>query len=230
MSGIGTETERSSLKNLALRTLKASAGLFVFSFGSYLCIPANVGLSPWTAFSAGAAHASGLSFGTVSIITSAVILVADWLLKEQLGIATVLDALLVGIFIDFFLYLDLIPQINSFPAGIALLLAGQVFISAGSYFYMSPALGCGPRDSLMIAISKRAEKLPIGFIRGLIEGTALLIGWMLGAKVGIGTVISVFGIGFLLQITFKIFRFDANAVRHQNFSQSLKEAFPNLRG
>ena len=215
------------MKSLALRTLKATAGLFVFSFGSYLCIPANVGLSPWTAFTAGAANAAGLSFGTVSILTSAVILFADWLLKEQFGIATILDAVLVGIFIDFFLYLDLIPLINSFPAGIALLLAGQVFISAGSYYYMCPALGCGPRDSLMIAVSKRSKKMPIGLIRGLIEGTALLIGWLLGAKVGIGTIISVFGIGFLLQLTFRFFRFDADAVRHQNISQSLKEAFQN---
>ena len=213
------------MKSLSIRIAKSVIGLFIFSFGSYVRIPANIGLNPWTAFTIGIADTFNLSFGTVSISTSIVILLIDWLLKEKLGIATILDALLVGIFTDFFLWLDFIPKVNVFWIGTILLLIGQVFISVGVYYYMSPALGCGPRDSLMIAISKRSKSFPVGLARGIIEGSALLIGWIFGAKVGIGTVISVFGISILIQLTFKFFKFDANAVEHQNITQSIRTVF-----
>ena len=212
------------MKLLRIKILKSTIGLFIFSFGSYMCIPANIGLNPWTAFTIGIADTLNLSFGAVSIMTSIVILFIDLILKEKLGIATILDALLVGIFTDFFLWLNFIPQVNVFWIGIILLLIGQVFISVGVYYYMSAALGCGPRDSLMIAISKRSKSFPVGIARGIIEGSALLIGWLFGAKVGLGTVISVFGISILIQLTFKFFKFDANTVVHQSISQSIRMA------
>ncbi len=66
-------------------------------------------------------------------------------------------------------------------------------------------------------------KVPIGAIRGLIEGSVLLVGWLLGAKVGIGTVISVFGIGLILQFTFKLLRFDVKNIQHKSVSDTVKE-------
>ena len=73
-----------------------------------------------------------------------------------------------------------------------MLLLGQLSICIGSYFYIGASLGCGPRDALMVALGKRLPKVPIGIVRGVIEGTVLLIGWLLGAKVGIGD--SYFGL------------------------------------
>ena len=68
--------------------------------------------------------------------------------------------------------------------GLAMLLIGQIIICIGSYFYIGASLGCGPRDALMVALGKRLPSVPIGAIRGLLEGTVLIIGWLLGAKVG----------------------------------------------
>ena len=74
----------------------------------------------------------------------------------------------------------------------------------------------------MVAMGKRLHKLPIGLVRGLLEGTVLLIGWLLGAKVGLGTVISVFGISFILQWIFYLLHFDVKAVRHESIIETIK--------
>lgn len=197
-------------------------GLVLFSIGGYLSIQANVGLAPWSAFSMGVSGKTGLLYGDVSVITSFVILVIDLCLKEKIGVGTLLDAVLIGKFTDLLLALEPIPMMESFPAGVVVLLLGQVVTAIGSYFYIGAALGCGPRDALMVALSKRLTKTPIGLVRILIEGTALLIGWLLGAKVGLGTVISVFGMGAILQVTFQILKFDVKEITHENLLDTWK--------
>jgi uncharacterized membrane protein YczE len=101
-----------------------------------------------------------------------------------------------------------------------MLLLSQIIVSLATYFYIGAGMGCGPRDTLMVALGKMFPKVPIGAIRGSIEGTVLLIGFLLGAKVGIGTVIAVFGISFILQYTFKLLKFDIKAVVHENIFET----------
>jgi len=214
------------MRSFLRRCLQVAFGLTLFALGTYFSIQANVGLAPWVAFSMGISGKTGFLYGNVTVVTSFVILAMDILLKEKIGVGTILDAILVGKLTDLFQALELIPQMTSFLPGVAVLLLGQVILCVGSYFYMSPGLGCGPRDTLMVALGKRLPKVPIGLVRGLIEGGALLVGWALGAKVGLGTVISVFGIGFILELTFKVMHFDATAVTHE----SLLDSWKGLRG
>lgn len=195
-------------------------GLVLFSVGGYLSIQANVGLAPWSAFSMGVSGRTGLLYGDVSVITSFVILAIDLCLKEKIGVGTLLDAVLIGKLTDLLLALELMPKMENFWAGVAVLLLGQVVTAVGSYYYIGAALGCGPRDALMVALGKRLKRTPIGLVRMLIEGTALLIGWALGAKVGLGTVISVFGMGTILQVTFQILKFDVKDITHEGLSDT----------
>lgn len=197
-------------------------GLFLYALGSFLTIQANIGLAPWEAFSMGFVKLTDISFGNIVVISGLVIVVIDIILKEKIGIGTILNAILIGKFVDLIQYFKLIPQMTNFWFGLLMLLAGQVIICLGSYFYIGASLGCGPRDSLMVALGKRVPKWPIGVIRGLLEGTVLIIGWLLGAKVGIGTVISVFGIGFILQLTFKLLRFDVKEIKHESILDTVK--------
>lgn len=141
---------------------------------------------------------------------------------EKIGFGTILNTILIGTFVDLIQGMAVIPQMNSFISGVLMLLLGQVSICVGSYFYIGASLGCGPRDALMVALGKRLPNVPIGIIRGLIEGTVLLIGWLLGAKVGIGTVISVFGISFILEGTFKILHFDVTNIEHESVIDTVK--------
>ncbi len=210
------------MKSLCIRTIRVLFGLFLFSLGSYLGIQANIGLGAWEAFGVGISGITGLSYGDVIVLSGLMILVIDVLLREKIGVATILNTLLIGKMVDAMNAMNLMPKMRNFIPGLLLMLLGQVIVCLGVYFYVSPGLGAGPRDSLMIALGKRLSKVPIGAVKGAIEGTVLLIGWALGAKIGVGTIISVFGISFIIQGTFRVLRFDVKAVKHENAFQTLK--------
>jgi len=215
--------EASNMKNYLSRTISLVFGMFLFALGLYLNIQANIGLAPWEAFSMGVANLTHLSYGNVVVLTGIVILLLDIALKEKVGFGTIFNVLLIGKFADLIASWGVIPKMTTFLPGLVMLLVGQVSVCVGSYFYIGAALGCGPRDALMVALGKRMKKTPIGVIRGLIEGTVLVIGWLLGAKVGIGTAISVLGIGFILQWTFRLLRFDVKNVAHENILETVRQ-------
>lgn len=210
------------MRDYFVRISKVILGLVLYSIGLLLSIHANIGLAPWDAFSIGVSGLTGISYGNVSIITGIIILiVVVLLLKEKIGLATVLNTVLIGIFVDILQSFDFVPYMTDFVMGVLMLLVGQFIVCLATYFYISPGLGCGPRDTLMVALGKCFPKIPIGAIRGSIEGTVLIIGWLLGAKVGLGTVIAVFGIGFVMQLTFKLLQFDVKAVVHESIIQTV---------
>ena len=204
------------------RFAKLTFGLFLFSLGYYLAIQANIGLAPWSAFNVGVADKFNTTYGVVSIVTAIVIMGIDLLLGESIGWGTAFDAILVGVFVDWFTALELCPMMSNFWLGFVILIVSTEIIAVGSWFYMSAALGAGPRDTLMVALCKKLPKVPVGVIRGIIEGTALIVGWLFGAKVGVGTVISVFGMGIFVQFTFKLFRFDVRTVRNENIIETVR--------
>ncbi|MBQ9091268.1 MAG: hypothetical protein IJY52_03240 [Anaerotignum sp.] len=196
--------------------LKSAFGLFIFSVGVYLTIQANIGLAPWDCLSMGVSARVGYSYGIVHTAISIIILLIDVLLKEKIGYGTILDALLVGNYVDLIAWLDLLPVSESVPVSCVMVIVGLFIMGYGQYFYMDAAQGCGPRDSLLIALGKRFPRTPIGVVQTVMVGIALLIGWLLGGPVGIGTVISVFGMGTALQIVCKIMRFEPRDVVHKN--------------
>ncbi len=177
-------------------------GLFLAALGSYFSIRANIGLAPWEAFSTGIADLTGITYGNVVVLTGFLFVLLDWWLGEKIGVGTLLNAICIGKFVDLFQYLGLVPLLQNHLSGFGLLLLGQVLIALGTPCYMRAGMGCGPRDSLMVALGRKLPGLPIGAIRWLIEGIALLTGWLLGAKVGLGTVVAVISIGPILQAVF----------------------------
>lgn len=202
-------------------------GLFLFALGIVVTMKANLGFAPWDVFHQGIAQTVGLSMGRVCILAGLVICVLVTLLGEKFGIGTILDMLLVGLFLDWILWMAVIPQMSDFFPGLLMMATGLFIIALGSYFYIGAGFGAGPRDSLMVAV-KRKTGLAAGISRSIIEGTAVLIGWLLGGPVGLGTVIAAFGIGLCIQIVFSLFKFDPTLVRHETVDttfQKLKSSF-----
>ena len=202
--------------NIIKEILKSALGLFIFSIGVYLTIEANIGLAPWDCLSMGVSGRVGYSYGIVHTVISIIILAVDILLKEKIGYGTILDALLVGNYVDLIDRIVPMPQFSNIPISCIMVIVGLFIMGYGQYFYMDAAQGCGPRDSLLIALGKRFPRTPIGVVQTVMVGIALLIGWLLGGPVGIGTVISVFGMGTALQIVCKIMHFEPRDVVHKN--------------
>ena len=217
------------MKEYAVRTTRLIFGLFLFGLGSFLTIRANIGLAPWDALSMGLSYLTGLSYGGAVALSGLFIAGIDLLCKEKIGFGTLLNALLIGTFVDIIAWLKLVPMMQSFWTGLPMLLLGLFIISLGSYFYIGAGLGCGPRDALMVAMCKRMNRVPVGVVRSGVEGAALLTGWLLGAKVGIGTVISMLGIGFMIQLTFKLLRFDVKGMVHEDVIDTRREFIRLLR-
>ena len=211
--------------NYPRRIARAVIGLIFFGCGSCCNIQANIGYGAWEAFSIGVGAKLGLSFGTVLQASGLVILIIDLLLRETIGLGTLLDIYIVGATADLLRGSGLVPVMTSFPAGVVMLLCGQLLLAVGSYFYISAGLSCGPRDALMVALCKRFPRTPVGVIRFFIEGGALLTGWLCGAKIGIGTLIAVFGISFLIQAVFAVMKFDVSSVKHESLITTARNLF-----
>lgn len=207
---------------MAKRLLRVLLGVSLYGLGVYLSIQANIGLAPWEAFHSGVSIVTGMTYGNVSVAMGLIILLIDVLLKEKIGLGTVLNTILVGKVVDLLQAVRLVPKAGNTLPGIAVLLLGQFVICYATYFYISAGMGSGPRDSLMVALGKRLPRVPIGVTKGIIEGTVLLIGWALGAKIGLGTVISVLSLSLILQWTFNALRFKVREVRHESVLETLR--------
>ena len=213
------------LKNYIKRITVCVFGLVLFGFGTYINIRANIGLSPWSAFNMGISNITGMLYGDISVVVSLVLIIVDMILGENIGIGTILNSIIVGKTVDLFMYLDIIPEAGKFLHGLGILVIGQLLLALGSYFYMSAELGCGPRDSLMLASGRRVPKIPIGAVRGTIEAVVSIAGWLMGAKIGLGTLLSVATIGICLQFVFRLFRYDPKSVKHENLIDTIKLIF-----
>ncbi len=166
----------------------------------------------------------GVSVGTVSILTGIFIGFLVFFLGEKLGLGTILNMVLIGGFIDIIFSINVIPLARNIIWSIIMLIIGLIMLALGTYFYISSGLGAGPRDSLMVVLTRKTG-LPIGVCRGMIEVTVVTVGWKLGGMVGIGTVITAFTIGFWIQVTFKVFQFDATKIKHETLNQTYKGIF-----
>ena len=207
--------------------LQIVLGLLVFSFGVHLTIYANIGLAPWDCLGMGIARHTPLNYGLAMTVLSLLILGIDLLLKEKIGYGTVIDALLTGNFVQMFNDLNPFEENRNVLLGVGLMLAGFVFMALGMYIYMKGEQCCGPRDSLLVGIGKRLPRIPIGIVEILLWAAVLLAGWLLGGPVGIGTLISTFGAGLVMQLVYNLLKFEPRSVRHRDIVTVTKQLFGN---
>jgi len=216
------------MTNYAKRIFRLFFGLFLCSLGIVMTMKANIGFAPYDVLHKGIADTIGMTIGSASIMIGLIICIICLFLGEKLGLGTILDMILIGVLLDLFLSLNLIPQMNGYLSGIALMVAGLFIISFGVFFYISSGFCAGPRDNLMVALERKTS-LAIGFCRGILEISVILIGWLMGGPVGIGTILYAFGISFCIQIVFSLMKFDPTKVEHETFRTTL-EILTHLKG
>ncbi len=205
--------------------LLAVLSLFVNGFGIYLTIQANIGAAPWDVLNLGLSKTFGVLYGTASVTVSFVILAVDIWMREPIGLAMFIDAVVVGKSVDFFNHLGLVPKCTSLWTSVPVLILGLFVLAYTQYTYMIASLGCGPRDTLLVGLAKRLPKVPIGAISIVLLGTVTLVGWLLGGPVGIGTILCAFGAGPVMQFAFFTVHFDATKIHHQRLQESMQVIF-----
>lgn len=210
-------------KKVLVEWMKIVAGLLVFAFGVHLTIYANIGLAPWDCLGMGIAKHTPFNYGISMTLIAIMVLMIDILLKERIGFGTIIDALLTGNFVQIFNYINPFPENKNVWFGIGIMLVGFVFMALGMWIYMSAQQCCGPRDALLVGMGKRMPKIPIGIVEIILWAIVLLAGYLLGGPVGIGTLISTFGAGIVMQIVYNIIKFEPRRLKHRDVFMVLKE-------
>ena len=178
------------------RLLQLYAGLILYGVSLALQIRAGLGLDPWDVFHQGISDKTGLSFGTIVIITGALVLLAWIPLRQKPGIGTVSNVFVLGIVVD--ITLAVLGDVHGFGYQLALLTTGVVLNAIAGAAYIGAGLGPGPRDGLMTGLVRTTGR-GVGVIRTSIELSVLAVGFLLGGTVGLGTVVYALSIGPLLQ-------------------------------
>jgi uncharacterized protein len=170
-------------------------GLLIMSFGIVLMIKADLGSAPWDVLHIGLYVHFGLSIGTWSIIVGFIVLGSASLLSKSMPqIGAFLNMLLVGIFIDMYLFIPFLQTPDSLVPKIIMLLIGIVVTGYGMGLYIAADCGTVPRDSLMMALMNLTG-IKVQWIRLFIEIVVLTFGWLLGGPIFIGTIIFCITIG-----------------------------------
>jgi uncharacterized protein len=191
--------------SVTTRAVVLIVGLFVFAVGIVCLYEARLGLSSWDVLNQGIAKHTPLSFGEANIAVSVVVMAIAWLLGARIGFGTVANAILVGTFVDQLLRLQVVTNRAHDPLGvrIALLLIGIGLMGIATALYVGASFGAGPRDSLMLVLAARTH-VRIRIVRFCLEAVPLAIGFALGGKVGIGTLIYLVAIGPVVEGSFAL--------------------------
>lgn len=189
-------------------------GIFLFALGDVLMLQANLGMSAFGVFNVGLMNVLGFSFGQVTQLVGFCVLILGWAMGFQPGWTTVNNMVLIGYFIDLIIGWGIIAKVDHFGLQLTLLFTGMAIIGIVVFFNLSPKLGAGPKDGLMMGLVQRLDG-QVSAVKTGIELTVLTLGIAMGGPVGIGTAITAFCIGWFIQTAFRIGNYDRKA-KHMN--------------
>lgn len=179
-------------------------GFLLFGVSINIIVKASIGLDSWDVFQMALTYHLPITLGESSIAVALLVVLFDIFLREPLGWGTLANAIFIGIWID--LLKPYVPSVPGFVAvEIAYLLLGTLIMGFATAIYIGVDAGAGPRDTLMLGLS-RVGRVSVRVARTCIEITVVVVGWLLGGPVWLGTLIAALAIGPAVQFAFKLLR------------------------
>jgi uncharacterized membrane protein YczE len=186
---------------MLVRLAQLYLGLVLYGISSSLLVLANLGLDPWDVFHQGLSRTFGLAIGTWAIIVGVAVLLLWIPLRQRPGIGTVSNVILVGLTMD--VVLGHVNAPHAMAVRIACLVCGVFLNGVATGAYIGAGLGPGPRDGLMTGLAARGHSIRV--VRTGLEVTVLVVGWLLGGTVGVGTLVYALSIGPLAHVFIPLF-------------------------
>ena len=183
------------------RLVQLYAGLVLYGVSSAMLVLAGFGLDPWDVFHQGLSRTIGLGIGTWSILVGAAVLLLWIPLRQRPGFGTLSNVVMIGGSLNVTLAVVPVPQLMA--VRVLILVAGVVLNGVATGCYIGAGLGPGPRDGVMTGLAARGHSIRV--VRTAIELTVLAIGFGLGGKVGVGTLVYAVSIGPLAHIFIPLF-------------------------
>lgn len=192
--------------NLAMirRLLRLNVGLLIYGLAVSMVVNAKVGIPPWDVFAQGISIQLNTSYGVASIIVSVIVLLFWIPLKVKPGIGSIMNAVLIGLWADF--WTQYLPKMDFYWGNMAMFLLGTCTVAFATGLYITSNLGSGPRDGLILGLTKRLG-WKVWQIRTVIEVLVLSVGWLMGGQVREGTLIFALIIGYLMQVSLRLFKY-----------------------
>ena len=189
------------------RLFRLNLGLFIYGLALAMVVNARVGIPPWDVFAQGISIQLHTSYGIASIIVSTIVLIFWIPLKIKPGVGSIMNAILIGLWMDF--WSPYLPVLDQYWQNLAMFLLGMCTVAFATGLYITSNLGSGPRDGLILGLTKRFG-WKVWQVRTLIEVLVLAVGWAMGGQVREGTVIFAVCIGYLMQGSLKFFKYQPN--------------------
>lgn len=190
------------MNNIIKKSTIVILGLMVMALGIVLYLKSNLGVDPLTAFMDGLAKTFSISIGRASQgLMFFLIIIIFFVERKRLGIGTILNALLVGVFIDLFMNIGFLNPVNQFLAFI-LLISGVILLAVGIAIYISVGFGEGAVDAIMVMIDSRLN-MEMKWIKILLDGLLFVLAFLLRGQIGIGTIVGMLLTGPIIGLTLK---------------------------
>lgn len=190
-----------------LRLVQLNVGLVIYGLSVALMVNADIGLGPWDVFHQGISRLTPLTIGQAMILAGLAVLVYSVIgPKVKVGIATVLNMVLIGVWCDAFLAMPGFPHDMSYLAGVGVFALGTVLCGVATGLYLMAGLGAGPRDGFVLGVAKVTGGT-VRLVRTVTELSVLALGWLMGGTVGLGTALFALTAGPLMQFFMRAFRF-----------------------
>jgi uncharacterized membrane protein YczE len=186
------------------RLFRLNLGLFIYGLALAMVVNAHVGIPPWDVFAQGISIQLHTSYGIASIIVSTIVLIFWIPLKIKPGVGSIMNAILIGLWMDF--WSPYLPHLDAYWQNLAMFLLGTCTVAFATGLYITSNLGSGPRDGLILGLTKRLG-WKVWRVRTMIEVLVLAVGWLMGGQVREGTVIFAVCIGYLMQGSLKFFKY-----------------------
>jgi hypothetical protein len=179
------------------RLVQLLLGLLLYGASLAFLLRAGLGLAPWDVLHQGLAELTGATVGSMVIVVSFVVLLAWIPLRQRPGVGTIANAVLVGVSLD--LTMLVLGEAEQWPWRVGLLVAGVLLNGLATALYIGAMLGPGPRDGLMTGLVRRTGR-SVRVVRTSLEVGVLVLGWLLGGTVGVGTLLYAVAIGPIVHV------------------------------
>lgn len=193
-------------KALIVNVVICTISTFLSQFGVACYYGCGLGTDPISVFVDGIHGRFNLSYGTISTICYVILAVLLFIFeRKHLGINTLVGVLFGGQLLDFAVALIS----SSFPLDkinlvtkILILLAGLIATGIGFGMSIACNLGVGTFQFIPLFISDYLH-VELKYAQIISDATFFIIGWLLGGVVGIGSIVSVFLTGYILDWSLK---------------------------
>lgn len=181
-----------------------AAGISLLALGVALSVIAGLGPGSWQVLETGLVEVTGARLGAVIVGESVVVLILAWaLLAQPPARGTLVTTLAVGPLIG--LAVERIPHPSALWLASVVLAVATLAIGVGLGLYVASEVGASPQDALFVGLYRTLPLRP-GVARAVLDGSLVVGGWLLGGQIGVGTVVVLVGVPFLVEPALRVGR------------------------